>query len=87
MYNLVNGGGATVTGEVEAFFVARKDLFNAGEEDKNKLKSESESHWYNPLSWGAKETSPNLMSWVTRNADTVWSQLYGSLPHSLRTGG
>jgi len=85
MYNLVNGGGAKVTPEVEQFFVERKDLFNIGEDDKDKLKTESNWHWYNPASWGNKDTSPNLMSWVTRHADVVWAQLYGSLPHSLRS--
>jgi hypothetical protein len=85
MYNLVNGSGGAASPAVEQFFIGRKDLFNAGEDEKDKLKSESTSHWYDPTSWGNAEKSPNLMSWVTRHADTVWSQLYGSLPHSLRT--
>jgi hypothetical protein len=83
MYPLVNGGGARVTPGVERFFLARRQLFNAGQ-GSDELHAQSNWHWYNPMSWGADDTAPDLMPWVERNADTVWSQLYGSLPHALR---
>lgn len=84
MYPLVNDGSASPNATVEQFFLQRRSQFNAGEGNSNQLQSESHSHWYNPLSWGENDTAPNLMDWVTRNSDTVWAQLYGSLPHSLR---
>lgn len=82
MYALVNGGDASPTPAVEAFFLEHRDLFNAGMDERRQLEREGPD-WYNPFSWREEERLTNLMSWIRRNSNTVWSMLYGDLPHSL----
>ena len=71
MYPLVNGGTATMSADVEQFFITHKDLFNAGAEKNDSI--DTEWHFFK------KDTSPNLIPWITRNAGTVWAMLYGNM--------
>jgi hypothetical protein len=75
MYLLVNGGAATMTPEVETFFVTHKDLFNAGAEKKDEI--DTEWHFFR------KTTSPNLVNWIPRNVNTVWAMLYGNMQKNI----
>lgn len=79
MYRLVNDMKPKMTDDVEDFFVANRELLQAGEKDE--IETEGGSHWYDPTSWGDRETSPNLAGWLSTHRDNVWSELYGSLPH------
>ena len=83
MYPLVNGETPTMTPQVEEYFVNHKAIFNINQDEKDKIVTESTSHWYNPFSWGSPEKSPNLAGWLQKNRQTVWAQLYGKLPHTL----
>ncbi len=71
MYALVNGGGAVMGSEVEQFFIAHKALFNAGADNNESI--DTEWHFFK------KDTSPNLVGWIGRNANTVWAMLYGNM--------
>lgn len=84
MYPLVNDGDPVVTPAVETYFIQNISRFNAGLASRDRLTTESDSHWYNPLSWGSADRAPNLLRWARTNQDTIWAQLYGSLPHNLR---
>ena len=75
MYPLVNGGGATMTPDVEQFFIAHKSLFNAGADSKDPI--DTEWHFFK------KDTSPNLVPWITKNASTVWAMLYGNMRKNI----
>jgi hypothetical protein len=77
MYLLINSGEATMTPEVETFFITHKDLFNAGAEKKDEIDTHKE--WW----IFGKTTSPNLISWITRNANTVWAMLYGNMQKNI----
>jgi hypothetical protein len=79
MWSLFRGPdpGAVPSG-VEAVFVEFRSQFNEGEDENDKI--ETDSKWYNPFSWGSKH-SPNLLEWVTKHKETVWSMLYGKLTH------
>lgn len=63
---------------VETYFVEFKDQMNAGEDDKNKI--ESDSHWYNAWNLFTTEHSPNLLSWLKANKQQAWTKLYGGMP-------
>jgi hypothetical protein len=86
MYNLVNGMEPVLTPTVEQYFVSKVDLFNAGQDEKDKMKTQSNWKLLHPSTWGADDTSPNLMSFLRNNQDNVWAQLYGALPHTLKSG-
>lgn len=81
MWALVNNGSAAANATVEQFFIQHKDLLNAGQDDK--LETKSNVDWYNPFTWGNDDSAANLIPWVTRNARTVWSMLYGSMPTTI----
>jgi hypothetical protein len=83
MFALVNGGMLVLTPEVEEYFIKNAELFNIGQAKDDEIEVKSDSHWYNPFSWGSRERAPNLKEWLPGNADKVWTQLYGNLPHNL----
>jgi hypothetical protein len=87
MYTLVNSGEAQLNPAVTKFFIDRKDLFNVGVEDRDKMKTESNWKVFSPSTWDDDDSSPNLASFLHRNQDNIWAQLYGALPHTLRSGG
>jgi len=84
MYPLLNEGTPVVTSTVEQFFLSYLKQMNVGQPEGEKLEKESQSHWYNPFTWGTPAKAPNLMEWAEKNKDMVWAMLYGSLPHNLR---
>lgn len=84
MYVLMNDGDPAVTPAVDSYFREHLGQFNAGLGDRDQLQTESDSTWYNPLSWGSEERTVNLVSWLRQNGRTVWAQLYGDLPTTLR---
>jgi hypothetical protein len=75
MYPLVNGGQAVMTPDVEQFFIKHKGLFNAGADKSDEI--DTEWHLFK------KDTSPNLIPWITRNANTVWALLYGNMQKNI----
>jgi len=82
MYAVVNDGNPAVTPAVERFFLQHRNLLSAGLRRGAQLESEG-SRWYNPFSWGEDEHITNLLPFVQAQSDSVWSMLYGSLPHNL----
>jgi len=82
MYPLVNDGEPVMNHDAEKFFLSRRGLFNAGAEGK--MQDQSNWHVLHPTTWGADDTSPNLLPFLRNNADRVWAMLYGDLPHGLR---
>jgi hypothetical protein len=80
MWNLMRDDeavGTFMTPALEDYFVKFRSQFNAGEKDE----LETDTHWYDPTSWFGRTKSPNLKTWLVAHKATVWSQLYGSLPH------
>jgi hypothetical protein len=75
MYPLVNGGQAVMIPDVEQFFIKHKGLFNAGADKGDEI--DTEWHLFK------KDTSPNLIPWITRNANTVWALLYGNMQKNI----
>jgi hypothetical protein len=82
MYAVVNDMNPVVTPAVDRFFASHTNLLNAGLRRGSRLETEG-SRWYNPFSWGEEERTTNLLEFVQAQSDSVWSMLYGSLPHSL----
>lgn len=82
MYPAVNGRGISMNSAAEQFFLSKRDLFNAGA--RGQMESQSNWHVFDPWSWGAPDTSPNIVSFLEDNKDSVWSMLYGNMPHALR---
>jgi hypothetical protein len=80
MWSLYRGGEPqAVPSGVEQVFIKFRSQFNEGEEDANKI--ETDTKWYNPSTWFGQTHSPNLLDWVKKNKDTVWAMLYGKMPH------
>jgi hypothetical protein len=82
MYAVVNDLNPVVTPAVERYFLQHRNLLNAGLRRGSQIESEG-SRWYNPFSWGEEERTTNLLEFVQAQSDSVWSMLYGSLPHRL----
>lgn len=83
MYEVVNNGEPQMNQTIERFFIQHRNLFNAAE-PHDQLQTESDFHWYNPFSWGSEDRSPRLGEWIQRNRNTIWSALYGDMPHNMR---
>ena len=80
MWSLFRGKGAErVPADIEDTFIKYRAQFNTGQEATNQI--ETDVHWYDPTSWVGRTKSPNLLSWVNKNKETVWAMLYGRLPH------
>ena len=83
MWRLMHDQEPEMTRSVEDFFIGFREQFGAGLGEREQIEVESHSHWYNPFSWGARPTAPQLTGWLSRNRDRVWMQLYGALPHNV----
>ena len=83
MYPLLNGGTPAITSEVEQFFLKYIKQLNVGMPESEQLQKKSQWHWYNPFTWGAPATAPNLMEWAEKNKEMLWAMLYGNLPYKL----
>lgn len=64
---------------VTADFMKFRKQYNAGVPKDQQL--ENDASWKNAWDLFGKEDSPNLLSWVAANKETVWAMQYGSLPH------
>jgi hypothetical protein len=83
MWLLMNDEDPVLTSGIEKFFIDRAERFNIGSEDKDKLQVEQkELNYWNPFTWWGAKTSPNISIWLRKNRQTVWAQLYGSLPYN-----
>ncbi len=80
MHAVVNDVPANMKPKAEEFLLEHRKQFGAASMDREQIEVESHSHWYNPFTWGEHDTSPNLEEGVTRNRETVWAKLHGSLP-------
>jgi hypothetical protein len=80
MWSLFRGPDPdAVPSGVEAVFLQFRSQFNEGEDENDKI--ETDTKWYNPLTWFGQKHSPNLLDWVKKHKETVWSMLYGELTH------
>ena len=80
MWSLFRAGEPqAVPSGVEQTFIKFRSQFNEGESDDDKI--ETDTKWYNPLTWVGPTHSPNLLEWVMKHKETVWAELYGKMPH------
>lgn len=83
MHGIMHAQEPTPTARVRNFFLEHRELFNVGQEWWNELEAEGGSTWYKPWTWGSDEVLTNLVPWVKRNRQQVWSMLYGSLDPNI----
>ena len=84
MYRLVNNMGPRMNEDVSDWFLDHREILQAGEKDetgaKDEIDVEGGSVWWDPFTYGDKETSAGLEGWLERHRDTVWAELYGNIP-------
>jgi hypothetical protein len=80
MYGIMKGAPMMASSDAREYFAKRRDLFNAPHSDED---NHLETYGANVLEHviGSHDNTVNLEEWATKNKETVWAQLYGSLDY------